>query len=64
MSRRIVWSAYESSDSEGKIDGYFDRLLKYIPSDVVGLWLAGSGLKVKQTMDREQVYSGFYLWWV
>jgi len=44
MSRRIVWSAYESNESEGKIDGYFDRLLKSIPSDVVGLWLAGSGL--------------------
>jgi hypothetical protein len=51
MSRRIVWSAYESSDSEGKIDGYFDRLLKYIPSDVVGLWLAGSGLIKSQADD-------------
>lgn len=51
MSRRIVWSAYESSDSEEKIDGYFDRLLKYIPSDVVGLWLAGSGLIKSQADD-------------
>ena len=51
MGRRIVWYAYESTDSEGKIDGYFDRLLKYIPSDVVGLWLAGSGLIKGQADD-------------
>jgi hypothetical protein len=44
MGRRIVWYAYESGGSETKIDGYFDRLLKYIPADVVGLWLTGSGL--------------------
>jgi hypothetical protein len=44
MGRRIVWYSYESSESEAKIDGYFDRLLKYIPADVVGLWLTGSGL--------------------
>jgi hypothetical protein len=44
MSRRIVWSDYESSESAGKKDSYFDRILKYIPSDVVGLWVAGSGL--------------------
>lgn len=47
MGRRIVWSSYEATDSspsEGRIDGYFDRLLKYIPADVVGLWLTGSGL--------------------
>lgn len=44
MGRRIVWYDYESSEAEEKKDAYFDRLLKYIPSDVVGLWLAGSGL--------------------
>ena len=26
MSRRIVWTEYQSSESEVKIDGYFDRL--------------------------------------
>lgn len=52
MSRRIVWYAYESSESEGQIDGYFDRLLKYIPSDVIGLWLAGSGLIQGQAGDE------------
>ena len=51
MSRRIVWSTYESSESDTKIDGYFDRLLKYIPADVVGLWLTGSGL-IKTSPDN------------
>jgi hypothetical protein len=51
MGRRIIWSEYESTDSETKIDSYFDRLLKYIPSDVVGVWLAGSGLIRGQAED-------------
>lgn len=55
MSRRIVWSAYESNEPNAKIDGYFDRLLKYIPADVVGLWLTGSGLIQSQAEDAPRV---------
>ncbi|MEM9090306.1 MAG: hypothetical protein AAGC93_16345, partial [Cyanobacteria bacterium P01_F01_bin.53] len=55
MSRRIVWSAYESSEPEEQIDGYFDRLLKYIPADVVGLWLTGSGLIRSQASDTSRI---------
>jgi hypothetical protein len=47
MGRRIVWSvdeANKANESEERVDAYFDRLLKYIPSDVVGTWLAGSGV--------------------
>jgi hypothetical protein len=55
MSRRIVWSTYESSESETKIDGYFDKVLKYIPADVVGLWLTGSGLIQSQADDAPRV---------
>lgn len=52
MGRRIVWSEYQSSDGGGgAIDGYFDRLLKYIPADVVGFWLAGDGLIRGQAGD-------------
>jgi hypothetical protein len=60
MGRRISWYAYESSNSgTGKIDGYFDRLFKYIPSDVVGLWLTGSGLIQSQADDKAR----FWLLW-
>lgn len=51
MGRRIVWSAYESSESAEKVDGYSDRLLKYIPADVVSFWLAGNGLVQSQAGD-------------
>jgi hypothetical protein len=45
MSRRIVTTQLQSAVSDApKIDGYFDRLVKYIPSDVVGLWLVGVGM--------------------
>jgi hypothetical protein len=55
MGRRIVWYDYESSESAGKMDGYFDRLLKYIPSDVVGVWLTGSGLIKGEVDDGSRV---------
>jgi hypothetical protein len=55
MSRRIVWYSYESSESDTKIDGYFDRLLKYIPADVIGLWLTGSGLIQNQSENSSRV---------
>lgn len=55
MTRRIIWSAYESTEPEAQIDGYFDRLLKYIPADVVGLWLTGSGLIRSQAIDTSRI---------
>lgn len=55
MGRRIVWYDYESSEAEEKKDAYFDRLLKYIPSDVVGLWLAGSGLIQSQADNTSRL---------
>jgi hypothetical protein len=61
MGRRIVWSVDESNESTEKIDGFFDRLLKYIPSDVVGAWLAGSG--VIQSNTQEGSRAG-WLWFL
>ncbi|MGJ3250935.1 MAG: hypothetical protein ACFE0J_07370 [Elainellaceae cyanobacterium] len=55
MSRRIHWYAYEANEPDAKIDGYFDRVLKYIPADVVGLWLTGSGLIQSQVEDASRV---------
>jgi len=48
MGRRIVWSEYQSSKSAETVDGYSERLLKYIPADVVSFWLAGNGLVQSQ----------------
>jgi uncharacterized membrane protein YwzB len=47
MSRRIITEQLQATGAGGagkEVDGYFDRLVKYIPADVVGLWLVGVGL--------------------
>ena len=43
MSRRIITTQFETKTST-KIDGYFDKLIKYIPSEIVGGWIAVKGL--------------------
>jgi hypothetical protein len=44
MGRRIITSQLEAKGQEVKIDGYFDKLLKYIPTEIVGGWIAITGL--------------------
>lgn len=43
MSRRIVTVATQAAGS-AVVDGYFDRVLKYIPADINGAWVAATGL--------------------
>lgn len=43
MGRRIITTQLEANTSP-KIDGYFDKLIKYIPSEIVGAWVAIKGL--------------------
>ena len=50
MGRRIVTSQLQASTTETKIDDYFGRLMKYIPSEVVGGWIAITGL-IKSASD-------------
>lgn len=47
MSRRIVTKQTESNEPNkpgAPIDTYFDRVVKYIPSDIVAAWTAATGL--------------------
>ena len=45
MSRRIVSAQYQSlAGGTPKLDGYFDRLLKFVPADIVAAWIAITGL--------------------
>ncbi len=44
MSRRIVTSQLQTKSANIKIDTYFDRIIKYIPADIVGAWVAVTGL--------------------
>ena len=43
VGRRIVTVQYQSN-SDKSIDGYFDRVMKYIPGDIIGAWVAVTGL--------------------
>ncbi len=43
VGRRIVTVQYQSN-SDKSIDGYFDRVMKYIPGDIIGSWVAVTGL--------------------
>ena len=44
MGRRIVTNQLEAQTNTGKIDDYFSKLIKYIPTEVVGGWIAITGL--------------------
>ena len=45
MGRRIITTQLQANISAStNIDGYFDRLIKYIPSEIVGAWVAVTGL--------------------
>jgi hypothetical protein len=44
MGRRIVTRQLQSGTSKEAVDGYQDRLLKYIPADVNAAWLALTGI--------------------
>jgi hypothetical protein len=44
MSRRIITAQFQTTGSQVKIDTYFDRVVKYIPADIVGAWIAVTGL--------------------
>src|SRR6478672_6920835 len=53
MGRRIVTRQLESGTSKEAVDGYQDRLLKYMPADVNTAWLALTGV-VKSATSIQQ----------
>lgn len=59
MSRRIVTSQFQKSGAAATtMDGYFDRVLKYVPADVVAAWITVRGL----VMSRQDVSQATILW--
>ncbi|QDL10985.1 hypothetical protein DP113_26420 [Brasilonema octagenarum UFV-E1] len=57
MTRRIITTQLEANTSSN-IDGYFDKLIKYIPSEIVVGWIAVKGLLIS---DNE-IPSNSLLW--
>jgi hypothetical protein len=47
MSRRIITTQLQAAEAgAGSVDGYFNKLVKYIPGDIVGAWIfASSAIK-------------------
>lgn len=44
MSRRIVTKSLHRTNAAETVDSYSDKLIKYIPADVVGAWIATKGI--------------------
>ena len=44
MSRRIVTRQFQAAGASSTLDTYFDKVLKYIPADVNGAWVAATGI--------------------
>jgi hypothetical protein len=40
MARRIITQALQSRGAGGAPDTYFDRVVKYVPADIVAAWIA------------------------
>jgi len=57
MSRRVHSVQYQATDT-AKLDTYFDKVLKYIPAEIVGAWVAVIGM----VRDASDVPKGPVLW--
>ena len=42
MPRRIITTAHQSTSN--RVDTYADKIVKYIPADVLAAWVAASGI--------------------
>ncbi|MDB9322326.1 hypothetical protein PN483_10345 [Nodularia spumigena CS-591/04] len=60
MSRRIITTRYQSLKGEEiPPDSYLDRIIKYIPADIVGGWIAITGLI---NSSEQNVRTDILLW--
>src|SRR5215470_8471890 len=55
MSRRIVSTKLEAAGTAQQIDTFSDRLIKYIPADIVSAWVAAKGLVESSAISSKQV---------
>ncbi len=39
MSRRIIETQLQASEQSSEVDGYLEKVMKYIPSEIVGVWI-------------------------
>lgn len=53
MSRRVITKQLQVSGSTRDMDTYFDRVIKYVPTDIVAAWVAANGL-IRSSADVPQ----------
>lgn len=44
MSRRVVTTQLQATESGASVDTYFDKVVKYVPADIVAAWIAADAL--------------------
>src|SRR5947209_1483775 len=58
MSRRVITTQVDAAGGGTNIDTYSDRVIKYIPTDIVAAWVTVVGL-IRSASD---ISSGTVLW--
>jgi len=52
-NRRIITKQIHVAGAVAEVDTYFDKLIKYIPADIVVAWIAATGL-IASTKDPSE----------
>jgi len=56
MNRRVIASEHQAATARGQeIDTFFDRVVKYIPAEIVSAWVAAKGLVESTTIPSKQM---------
>ncbi|NEO28525.1 MAG: hypothetical protein F6K03_17020, partial [Kamptonema sp. SIO4C4] len=54
MSRRIIETQLQGANTSKTVDSYSEKIMKYIPSEIVGGWIAIQGIaeNIGETPNR------------
>lgn len=55
MGRRIVTEKLQAQGAGDSVDGYLDRVVKYIPADIVAAYVFASGAIAASTVDDPEI---------
>lgn len=54
MSRRVITTQLQARDG-GEFDTYFDKVVKYVPADIVSAWVAAKGVIESAAVGSKQL---------
>lgn len=62
MSRRIIETELEASGKPSKVDGYLDKIMKYIPAETVGVWITiKTMIEGNSNIPQAQILWGIFI---